>query len=141
MVHPYLQAPYQFPLLTVLAYLVLCRLLRFTWMYWKHAQYPYKDRASFAKMTMTDAQDIQWYLYQLEFPFTTQKALEFALFRTYGIPAVSKLLVQTKQLSDKKNAPKVVPTIRGRDFQISANIVAALRRHRCSYRRIYGKPT
>lgn len=75
----------------------------------KHAQYPYKDRASFAKMTMADAQDIQWYLYQVEFPFTTQKALEFALFRTYGIPTVSKLLVQTKQLSDKKNAPKVFP--------------------------------
>ena len=98
MTHSHLLASYQSIPLAILAYLLLCRLLRYAWMYRKHAQYPYKDRASFAKMTMTDAQDIQWYLYQLEFPFTTQKALEFALFRTYGIPAISKLLVQTKQL-------------------------------------------
>ena len=37
--------------------------------------------------------------YPLLFPFVFQKALQFALFRTYGIPSVSKLLVQTKQLS------------------------------------------
>src|SRR2546430_8033284 len=109
MIHPNLLAGYQSIPLAVLAYLLLCRLLRYAWMSRKHAQYRYNDRASFAKMTMTDAQDIQWYLYQLEFPFTTQKALEFALFRTYGIPTISKLLVKTKQLSDKKNAPKVVP--------------------------------
>ena len=68
-------------------------------------------------MTTTDAQEIQWDLYQLEFPFTTQKSLEFALFRTYGIPTISKLLVQTKQLSDRKHAPKVVPEIRERPFK------------------------
>jgi len=140
MTHPYLLSTYQSLPLAVLAYLVLCRLLRYAWMNRKHAQYAYKNRASFAKMTMTDAQDIQWYLYQLEFPFTTQKALEFALFRTYGMPAVSKLLVQTKQLSDKKNAPKVVPKFES-GFQIDADSIAALCRHRCSCRRIYGQPT
>src|SRR5215469_4278399 len=111
MTHSHLLVSYQSIPLAILAYLLLCRLLRYAWMYRKHAQYPYKDRASFAKMTMTDAQEIQWYLLKLEFPFTTQKSLEFALFRTYGIPTISKLLVQTKQLSDKKNAPKVVPKV------------------------------
>jgi hypothetical protein len=109
MIHPNLLADYRSIPLAIFAYLLLCRLLRYVWRSRKHAQYRYKDRASFAKMTMTDAQDIQWYLYQLEFPFTTQKALEFALFRTYGIPTISKLLVKTKQLSDKENAPKAGP--------------------------------
>ncbi len=137
MAHPQILASYQSIPLAFLTYLVLCRLLRYAWMSRKQAKYPYKDRASFAKMTVTDAQDIQWYLYQLEFPFTTQKAVEFALFRTYGIPAISKLLIQTKQLSDKKNAPKVVPKFREEAFSDS---MAALCRYHCSPRRIYGQP-
>jgi hypothetical protein len=36
---------------------------------------------------------------QLEFPFTAQKSLEFGLFRTYGIPTISKLLCSTKELT------------------------------------------
>jgi hypothetical protein len=61
----------------------------------------------------------------LEFPFTSVKALEFALFRfvtpfipshllthqfnvyrTYGIPSISKLLVQTQQLSTQRYAAR-----------------------------------
>ena len=84
MAHPQILASYQSIPLAFLTYLVLCRLLRYAWMSRKQAKYPYKDRASFAKMTVTDAQDIQWYLYQLEFPFTTQKAVEFARWGRYG---------------------------------------------------------
>lgn len=40
----------------------------------------------------------------LEFPFFVTKALEFALFRTYGIPSVSHILQHTKQF--KKCAGK-----------------------------------
>lgn len=57
-------------------------------------------------MTDDDAYEIQVILIQLEFPFTCVKALQFALFRTYGIPAISKLLVATSQLSDIATASK-----------------------------------
>ncbi|KAL8838047.1 MAG: hypothetical protein Q9170_002283 [Blastenia crenularia] len=57
-------------------------------------------------MTDDDAFQIQITLAQLEFPFTFTKALQFALFRTYGIPSISKLLVATSQLSDIATASK-----------------------------------
>lgn len=71
------------------------------------AIYPYKDRQAFAKMTTNHAFEIQKRLLEYEFPFIIQQSLGFALFRTYGIPTISKLLVQTRQLSDGRYAPKV----------------------------------
>ena len=35
----------------------------------------------------------------LEFPFTVDKALSFALFRSYGVPSISKLLRKTGQFN------------------------------------------
>lgn len=72
----------------------------------KHAQYPYKTPESFANMTADDAYEIAKYTFSLEFPFTTEKAAQFALFRTYGIPSISKLLCETKQLSEPATASK-----------------------------------
>ena len=69
-------------------------------------RYPYHDRSTFASMTDNDAQGIVRTLSQLEFPFTFEKSLQFALFKTYGIPSVSKLLVATSQLSDPATASK-----------------------------------
>ncbi|KAL9601348.1 MAG: hypothetical protein Q9179_002891, partial [Wetmoreana sp. 5 TL-2023] len=57
-------------------------------------------------MTDEDAYQIQFNISQFEFPFTFRKALQFALFRTYGIPSVSRLLVATSQLSDAATASK-----------------------------------
>ncbi|KAL8771158.1 MAG: hypothetical protein Q9209_003329 [Squamulea sp. 1 TL-2023] len=57
-------------------------------------------------MTDNDATEIQSIIAQLEFPFTFQKALQFALFRTYGIPSISKLLVATSQFSEFSTASK-----------------------------------
>ena len=66
----------------------------------------YPTRPSFATMTNQDAFLIQQPLAELEFPFTFEKALQFALFRTYGIPTISKLLVQTSQFSEEATAAK-----------------------------------
>lgn len=68
--------------------------------------FPYTNRRSFSSMTNDDAFRIQQIILELEFPFTFEKALQFALFRTYGIPTVSKLLVGTSQLSSADSAPK-----------------------------------
>ncbi|KAI4730291.1 hypothetical protein E4T49_01917 [Aureobasidium sp. EXF-10728] len=69
----------------------------------KHHQYTH---TSLSQLTLSEAQEIQLYIFDLEFPFLAQKALEFALFRTYGIPSISGLLMQTKQLSTKQHASK-----------------------------------
>ena len=41
-----------------------------------------------------------------EFPALFEKGLQLALFRTYGIPSISRLLVQTAQLSTSENVAK-----------------------------------
>ena len=63
------------------AYVVLCRSLRYVRRDRKHAQYPYKKRADFAKMTAQHAYEIQKYVTSLEFPMLAQMALQFALFK------------------------------------------------------------
>lgn len=57
-------------------------------------------------MTNEDAYKIQLELSEIEFPFTFEKSLQFALFRTYGIPSISKLLVKTSQFSEESTATK-----------------------------------
>ena len=57
-------------------------------------------------MTIHQAHEIQVSIAQLEFPFSYEKALQFALFRTYGIPSISSLLAATQQLSTPNTACK-----------------------------------
>lgn len=93
-------------LLPILLYLVIVALLRHQRLRQTLKAFPYNTRSSFSSMTDADAAQIQLVLSELEFPFTFEKALQFALFRTYGIPSISKLLVATAQFSDMKTAPK-----------------------------------
>lgn len=62
----------------VTLYLLAVRWLRDGRKRWFHEQF---GHSSLSSMTLDDGQAIQQCLYQLEFPFTAQKALEFALFR------------------------------------------------------------
>ena len=50
-------------------------------------------------MTRSSASLIQLSIAELDFPFTYEKALQFALFRTYGVPSISALLAATGQLT------------------------------------------
>lgn len=68
--------------------------------------FPYTSRKTFASMSLEDAFHIQKAMSTLEFPFTFQKALQFALFRTYGVPTISKLLVQTSEFTEFATASK-----------------------------------
>ncbi|KAL4872792.1 hypothetical protein BDV12DRAFT_161546 [Aspergillus spectabilis] len=88
---------YIFPF--VAAYPILVSLLRFRRMKNIHKKYNYSARESFARMTDEDAFEIQKNLVQYEFPFFFTKALQFALFRTYGIPTISRVLTKTSQFS------------------------------------------
>ncbi|KAL4780478.1 hypothetical protein BJX76DRAFT_337997 [Aspergillus varians] len=95
---------YVFPLLV--AYPVLVSLLRFRRMKQIHKKYNYPTRGSLARMTDEDAFQIQKNLIQYEFPFFFLKALQFALFRTYGIPTISRVLTKTSQLSSARTSLK-----------------------------------
>ncbi|EAW07745.1 uncharacterized protein ACLA_024610 [Aspergillus clavatus NRRL 1] len=88
------------------AYPILCSLLRFRRMRWLHRKYDFPTRESLARMTDDEAWEIQKVLLQLEFPFFYIKALQFALFRTYGIPSISKVLTATSQFSNPETSFK-----------------------------------
>ncbi|GLI82072.1 hypothetical protein PoHVEF18_010473 [Penicillium ochrochloron] len=82
------------------SYLALASTLRFQRRRNLHRKYPYITRESMGKMTDQDAFTIQKTILQMEFPFIVLKSLQFALFRTYGIPTISTLLLKTSQFSD-----------------------------------------
>jgi hypothetical protein len=72
---------WQLLLFSLFGYMIFCRILRFQRQNEKFAQYPYKTRESFSKMTAQHAYEIQQDLFAMEFPFTAATALEFALFK------------------------------------------------------------
>ncbi|EAU31828.1 conserved hypothetical protein [Aspergillus terreus NIH2624] len=85
----------------VATYLAACASLRFRRLRSIHKAYPqYATREGMARMTAHDAWAIQKRILQLEFPSVSLKALQFALFRTYGIPTISSLLLRTSQFSN-----------------------------------------
>lgn len=63
-------------------------------------------RPTLADMTIEEAYEIQDQVSTGEFPTIFEKGLQLALFRTYGIPSISKLLGQTAQLSTSENVAK-----------------------------------
>lgn len=93
-------------LLFFLIYPLIVNFLRLHRLRSSRKVFPYTNRTTFSSMTNDDAFRIQQNLVELEFPFTFEKALQFALFRTYGIPTVSQLLVGTSEFSTADKAPK-----------------------------------
>lgn len=65
----------------LVAYVALCKGLRYVRQNQKHAQFPYKTRDDFKNMTGEDAFEIIKYVQGLEFPFMGITALQFALFK------------------------------------------------------------
>ncbi|KAG9245639.1 hypothetical protein BJ878DRAFT_479053 [Calycina marina] len=90
----------------LLSYTILCSLLRFRRKHAMENKLGYPDRASLSNMTNVDAQAIMQYLAELEFPLLYEKSVQFALFKTYGIPTISSLLVATKEFSNEATTEK-----------------------------------
>lgn len=65
----------------VLGYVALTEKLRFQRRDSLTSKYPYRDRQSFARMTLEDAFEIQLLLAELEFPTTFSTSIFFALFK------------------------------------------------------------
>ncbi|KAI7780522.1 hypothetical protein LA080_015923 [Diaporthe eres] len=87
-------------------WVILCSSLRFRNEKAMLRRYNYSTRASLAKMTNDDAQQILKYILDSEFPFTYKLSLQFALFKTYAFSTISSLLAHTKSFSDPTMAPK-----------------------------------
>ncbi|ERF70619.1 hypothetical protein EPUS_02485 [Endocarpon pusillum Z07020] len=90
----------------LLGYPLLQQYLRYRRLNAMKTKYNYSTRQDLAKMTDQEAWEIFNNLAELEFPTMFEKGIQFALFRTYGIPTISSLLVKTTQLSTTKNAGK-----------------------------------
>ncbi|KAI8630331.1 hypothetical protein F5Y19DRAFT_484207 [Xylariaceae sp. FL1651] len=84
-------------LTAVVGYLLLCTTLRNSQKRTVEKQFNYNDRASLARMTLKDAHAIQTWLAEQQFPSTFSASLFFALFKTYSIPSISRLLATTRQ--------------------------------------------
>ncbi|TGO27532.1 hypothetical protein BPAE_0040g00130 [Botrytis paeoniae] len=90
----------------VSTYLFIVHFLRLSRQDTMIKKFGYNTRESLKKMTNTDAQAIIGHIGELEFPRFYVTSLQFALFKTYGIPTISKLLIDTKQFSSKETASK-----------------------------------
>ncbi|KAK3682326.1 hypothetical protein B0T22DRAFT_470839 [Podospora appendiculata] len=88
------------------AYLLLVRLLRYRRRDAMTRKYNYPTRSAMAAMTIEEATAINRQIIHLEFPIVYNKSLFFALFKTYGIPSISKLLAATTQVSSDATACK-----------------------------------
>ncbi|KAG6041917.1 hypothetical protein E4U41_000406 [Claviceps citrina] len=87
-------------------YPVVCSVLRFRRVRATRRAFGFSDRRSLAAMTSVQAQSIVRDLTEWEFPFLFRRSIQFALFKTYGIPTISSLLVSTKLFSNRKTASK-----------------------------------
>ncbi|KAH7330067.1 hypothetical protein BKA65DRAFT_508404 [Rhexocercosporidium sp. MPI-PUGE-AT-0058] len=90
----------------ILLYTLLCSALRFNRRDAMLKRFNVTDRNSLAGMTNVEAQAIMCQLAELEFPKLYYTSVQFALFKTYGIPTISGLLYATKELSTPENASK-----------------------------------
>jgi hypothetical protein len=102
-------------------YVLTVRLLRYRRVNRLIKKYGFSTREGMAGMTTYQAWEIQKSMHDYDFPFTMQKSLEFALFKTYGIPSISRLLVRTKQLVAKEFAAKVCGVFKlgEKEFQVA----------------------
>ncbi|KAF9524241.1 hypothetical protein CPB83DRAFT_861677 [Crepidotus variabilis] len=93
------------PLRVVLAglifWLCLVRALRWRRYYAIHSKYGPKWDNGRGTLSPQEAQSISHVTMNYDMPLLMNYSLAFALFKTYGIPSISKLLLATKQLSTK----------------------------------------
>ena len=118
-----------------LVYLLLIRTLRYRRT--DSTASTYSTRAGLSRMTIRQAQLIVNTLGEFEFPFTNEKGLQFALFRTYGIPTISSLLASTTLFSNPATSSKrytdtavLVAEFMGREYG-TPEWVAATSRMNC----------
>lgn len=87
-------------------YLLLVRTLRYRRREAIKTKHAMHCRQDFSTLTADQAQDILKDLVEMEFPKLMGFSIVFALFKTYGIPSVSALLVKTGELAGPETASR-----------------------------------
>lgn len=87
-------------------YILLVRILRYRRREAIKRKHAMHTRQDFSTLTADQAQDILKDLVEMEFPKLMGFSIVFALFKTYGIPSVSSLLVKTGELAGPETASK-----------------------------------
>ncbi|KAL1755559.1 hypothetical protein FB107DRAFT_213323 [Schizophyllum commune] len=85
-------------------YLSLVRALR--WRRYNEIHRKYTHKLADGSLTPAEAQEVVQLSLGYDMHWLMTQALSFALFKTYGIPTISKLLVATKELSTEENVAK-----------------------------------
>ncbi|KAL1731929.1 hypothetical protein EV714DRAFT_271241 [Schizophyllum commune] len=85
-------------------YLGLVRALR--WRRYDAIHQKYARKLADGSLTPAEAQEVVQLSLGYDMHWLMTQALSFALFKTYGIPTISKLLVATKELSTEENVAK-----------------------------------
>ncbi|KAL1731928.1 hypothetical protein EV714DRAFT_207845 [Schizophyllum commune] len=88
-----------------LGYFALVRALRWRKYDAMHRKYAHKRRGG-STLTPEEAQEIVQLSLGYDMHYIMTMALSFALFKTYGIPSISKLSLATKELSTRENVAK-----------------------------------
>ncbi|KAK1220831.1 hypothetical protein PQX77_016402 [Marasmius sp. AFHP31] len=78
----------------------------FRWGRHNHIQRVYGPKYTSGTMTAEDAQKVVGALIRYEMPLILEYALAFALFKTYAIPSISKILASTKELKSAEGISK-----------------------------------
>lgn len=97
-----------YSLLALVLYAGLCNAIRFRRIRRLERKYGFgtRERPYLSSMTNKEAYEIQHFVSDSEFPAIFEKGLQLALFRTYGIPTIAKLLNATYQLNSIDNVAK-----------------------------------
>ncbi|KAJ7232708.1 hypothetical protein C8J57DRAFT_1383454 [Mycena rebaudengoi] len=83
----------------ILVYLALVQSLR--WRRYNAIHKKYAAKFQTRTMTPAEAQEVVHLSYLYDMPLLTEKSTAFALFKTYGIPTISKLLANTRELGSQ----------------------------------------
>ncbi|KAG5996472.1 hypothetical protein E4U54_002564 [Claviceps lovelessii] len=102
----HIQVSWRLVILLAILYPMLCWIFRFRRVRALRTALGFTDRQSMSTMTSVQAHMILSNVLEWEFPSLFRKSIQFGLFKTYGIPTISSLLVSTSQFSDPKSASK-----------------------------------
>ncbi|CEJ81974.1 hypothetical protein VHEMI02070 [[Torrubiella] hemipterigena] len=95
-----------FAALVLMGYMALCSSLRFKRVESMQKRLGFQSRDSLSRMTNTQARDIVHSAASYEFPLFYDLALRVALFRTYTVDNIGKLLMSASDLNKQTTAAK-----------------------------------
>lgn len=90
----------------LILYLILVRFLRYRRVNAIKRKHGMLDPSNYHRLTADQAQNVLQDLVEMEFPKLMGFSIVFALFKTYGIPSISSLLISTGELSGQETASK-----------------------------------